>query len=251
VVVAALSLGAAGPTLGSAMIGVNFVGGGGGNANGASIPATTVAGLVPQNNFNNFTTASGSDVLNLSDGSASGASINWNSNNTWATGALPGSPTGDQLLMNGYLDDSPTGNAIDVSISGLPTSIAGDGTAPYNVILYIAGDTAGRGGGVTVSTASNTLTGTFTDSGSFNGTYVQATDGPGTQGNYVLFTGVTGTDFSINLTPSIGGTPRIPLDGLQIVAGPLPEPSSMACILGIGLVVMCRRRAVTSQAPLK
>ena len=121
-------------------------------------------------------------------------------------------------------------------------SIVGvDGMTPYNVILYVAGDTAGRGGDVTV----NGVTGTYVDSGAFNGTYVQATAGPsgvgGTQGNYIVATGVTG-DLIVNLTPTIGGTMRLPLDGLQIVSGPLPEPGGMIVVVGMGVVGMRRRR---------
>ena len=64
----------------AASIGVNFIGG-----NNGSASVTGTAGFVPQGNWNNEdgnTQATGQPLL-LDNGSASGATVTWNSSNLW------------------------------------------------------------------------------------------------------------------------------------------------------------------------
>ena len=227
-------------------LGINFVGGGGGAATGASLTPGMTAGAAPQANWNNESGASSTmdQPLNFQDGTSSGATVGWSSNNTWSTGAVPASPTPDQLLNTGYLDDSPTGKAITVTVSSIPASISG---SAYDAVLYIAGDTAGRGG--TVAVNGTTFPGAYVDSGPFKGAYIEATQGAdkthgGTPGNFIHLTGLTGNSFSVTLTPTIGSPNRIPLDALQIstpVSIIIPEPATLG-LLSIGALGLLPRR---------
>ena len=124
----------------AARIGVNFIG----DNNGGGASVTGTAGFVPQANWNNVALpgqTTGSNVtLALDTGTNSGATVAWSCPNLWASGA---GLNQDGILMQGYLDNSPTQDST-ATVTGLPASIAGTGSTPYTVLVYTAGDTAGE-----------------------------------------------------------------------------------------------------------
>ena len=140
--------------------------------------------------------------------------------------------------MQGYLDNNPGTNST-ATVTGLPSSIAGTGTTPYSVVVYLAGDTAGdnRGGVYTVNGLSQTA---LSIGPSNDGVFVPAT--ATTPGNFIVFTGVTGSDLSISSQATSGGTPRSPFDGFQVVSGAIPEPASLGVMSVAGLGLLARRR---------
>lgn len=227
---AALTVGAMSSSSMAASIGVNFIGGN--NGGGASVTGT--AGLVPQANWNNADTNANSVGLavNLDNGTASGATLTWNSPNVWATGQAGANQNG--VLMQGYIDNAP-GQDSTATLTNLPASISG---APYSVIIYTAGDTSGdnRGGNYTV----NGIVQNALELGAAgNGVFVPASGL--TPGNFLLFTGITGSTLSIDVSPTSGGTPRAPFDGFQVISGTVPEPATVG-LLGLGSVVLFARR---------
>jgi len=231
----------------AALLGVNFTGGRATNPTSVAGPA----GVIPQTNWNNesgATQATGQPLV-LSDGSATSGTIAWSSPNTWDTGGTPANENAN--LMFGYLDNNLTTNSV-ATITGLPASIAGSGTTPYTVIVYIAGDTAGRGGSISVNGIS---TGSYVTKGpSTDGLFVQALPGtPGTgagatPGNYVVIPGVTGTNLEIRaVAESIGSNQRLPFDGFQVSSTPVPEPAGVAVVGLAGVGLLARRRRSKEQ----
>lgn len=186
---------------------VNFVG-----SSALAMSATEAAGVIPATNWNNAYGAARTAPLALVDnaGAATGVTIIWTSNNTWA---LPiTEEAGNRRMMTGYLDTSST-STTTVTVSGLPLHT-------YDVYIYADGDnrTYDR-------TASYSLSGpgivaasvTLTDRAStnFSGTFA---DAAGSAGNYVAFR-ITSTGFTLNATPLSGTntTLRAPVNGIQIV----------------------------------
>jgi len=226
----------------AALLGVNFTGGRATNPTSVTGPAGVIAENV-WNNESGATQATGQPLV-LSDGSATTATLTWSSPNTWDTGGTPANQNAN--LMFGYLDNSLTTNSI-ATITGLPASIAGTGTTPYTVIVYIAGDTAGRGGSIMIN---GVTTGSYVTKGpSTDGVFVQALPGvPGTgvgatQGNYVVIPGVTGTNLQINvIAESIGSNQRLPFDGFQVSSTPVPDPAGAAGLGLAGVGLLARRR---------
>jgi hypothetical protein len=210
-------------------ISVNFVGNagvGGTLANGAT------AGVVPAANWNNLLANSGIDntgtALVDSTGGSSGASISWSNIGPWAMNV--GNTTGDQQMLNGYLDNFE--DLRTVTVSGLSAS------QTYQFYIYSDGDNG-----------SNTRTGSFTmggvttgiidGPGTFNGTFTEVPAGTNAPGNYAVFTltGATSYDLTFhgNNTDDLA---RAPLNGLQVVS--IPESGS-ALLAAAGLVMSLRR----------
>jgi hypothetical protein len=78
----------------------------------------------------------------------------------------------------------------------------------------------------------------------WKGTFVQAfgiSAAAATAGNYVRFTRLTGSGFTLTATP-VTGMGQGPINGLQIIA--LPEPASLV-LVGVGLAasLVARRRS--------
>jgi hypothetical protein len=81
----------------------------------------------------------------------------------------------------------------------------------------------------------------------FNGpTFVQD---PGlnhtTSGNYLEFVGLSGDTLSILSDATFGGTPRSPINAIEIVATPEPATLALAGMTILGLMAYaCKRREV-------
>lgn len=69
----------------------------------------------------------------------------------------------------------------------------------------------------------------------FTGTGV----GNNSEGNYVVFTGITGTSFTLNAGGTAGTALRAPINGFQIIQ--VPEPTS-ALLVALGSLALLRRR---------
>jgi len=247
---ALLAIGLAGGTASADVIGVNFATQRAANA--ADTNVTGTAGVVAQGNWNNKSgaaQATGQSLI-LSDGTATSATLTWSSPNTWDTGASPTNQNAS--LLHAYLDNTLATNSI-ATVTGLPASIAGTGTTPYSVIVYMAGDTAGRGGSWNIN---GTVFSSYVSKGpSGDGVLVQALPGAAgtgvgaTPGNYAVFTGITGTTLTIRaVAETIGSNQRLPFNGFQVVTGTVPEPTGVG-LLGAGLLMaMSRRRRTFASA---
>lgn len=132
--------------LSAQVISVNFAGDVAGGGLNFVVP-TDVAGVVPVANWNN-TDNTGAGVLdgslsNLVDdsGSATTAGVTWGgSNNLWGgVEGLPGVTTGDEWMINGWLDDN--GDGATVNVTGIPYE-------GYDVYVYGNSDSGNGGNGL-------------------------------------------------------------------------------------------------------
>ena len=247
------------------MLGVNFV-----QAGSPSYQTVTgTAGYLPQSNWNNEAgtnpTGSGSYPTNVSnatglvlaDGTAAaGTTISFSAPGTGYSYAQNNSGgTQNEQLQYAFLDSGYTNSYTDpntgatvnegpdanVTVNNLPSSIAGTGSTPYTVILYVGGQLPGRGGDYTVNgvTQNNIIDGSVSD------TFTLATSSAG--GNYIMFTGVTGTDLSISEVVTLGAPGstnvlRASLSGFQVVSTPEPVTLGLMAMGTMGLLLIGRRR---------
>ncbi|MBI1370770.1 MAG: hypothetical protein GC162_19210 [Planctomycetes bacterium] len=210
--------------------GVNFIGGSStaGNNNGV-VNAYAGAGQYAQAYWNNVAprgtntgTIGAGSVLDRQGNALGSTTVSWSTTNTWGeTQADTSVPANDDFaLMKGYLDDSGSGSTVTVNSVGL---------AQYDVVVYVAGDqnTVGQvdgqywletTGGTVITNKSNIREGT-NGSGTFAGVYqggqaTAATTSNAPTGNYVVFHGVTATDFVLRAAKTTGN--RAPLNGFQV-----------------------------------
>jgi hypothetical protein len=220
----------AGPT--STTISVEFgIGGTAGMPTG--LAPTDVAGVVPTANWNVAVGDSGALGGLIQDtngvGMATGASVAWSSNNTWNNAASGGSDTfpgaGDHTLMNGYLDGESNNVAATATLSGLT------GTA-YDVYVYSESvEGSKQSGGFFINGVHVPGSGTFPGS-NIGPTYVQTVTG--TAGNYLFLGDVAPVGGVITITDD-GTSFRIPMNGVELVQVPVPEPASLSLVLaGLG-----------------
>jgi hypothetical protein len=240
-----------------ASIGVNFTGltgatdalaGPGGQPDDVrSLAPTVSAGVVPSIAWNNTpeNTASGNLAALLADNAGvavpTAASVTWASNGTWTAHNTPVGADGNQILTNGYIDDTaPTpdpqiGNA--VTLNNLPF------IGPYDIYVYFGSDGNDRTGTITTSNSA-TVYNVATNTNPFDGTFTLATpadDGNADNGEYALFSGVTGNSVTITATR---GSNNIGVHGVQLV-GPITEPTGLGLLAvgGLGFLARRRRRA--------
>jgi hypothetical protein len=128
-----------------------------------------------------------------------------------------------------------------VTVSNLPSVFTGGG---FDLYVYYDGlinvGAANRVGQYEVFNGPNTagaLLGTVygKDTASFAGTFIRAsgtTAANATSGNYVEFTGLHASTFTLQAFGVAGDVPRAPINAIQIVAE-TPEPSSLI-LLAIG-----------------
>jgi hypothetical protein len=148
------------------------------------------------------------------NGGATTATATWSCYNLWN---LPISTTpANFTMMEGYLDDG-NGGTTTVSVSGLVGAANG-----YMVYVYANGDNPGatRSANYTIAApgvANTTILLTDLPSAYFNGTFNQVTS-TSPDGNYMTFS-IPGTSFTLTATPTTAsdGSPRAPVNGIQIV----------------------------------
>ena len=166
------------------------------------------AGVVPATHWNNVINTGGTAPVFESDGTTSGGTVTWIGPQFDAnTGGTPTTP--DENLLYGYIDASTTGSngKLTVTVSGLPATIS----PFYDVYVYTAGTvSSGAAGDYTIGGTTILAT-----QGSNTTPYVLA--GNGTAGNYIKFTGVSGSSFSLVAGASIYDSP---VNGMQIVQVP-------------------------------
>src|SRR6185312_16651880 len=196
-------------TAGARAVSINFMG------SGAAMGSSESAGVVAKTNWNNAAGNVSSTALALNDetGASNGATVTWSADNNWA---LPITDTaGNVRMMRGYLDTGNQ-NPSTISIAGLPPCSTG-----YDVYGYTDGDNEG-----------STVTGAYAISGSgvtttsvqatdpanvnFSGAFTQAIN---TNGNYVKFSSIQATAFTITATPISASINvlRAPVNAIQIV----------------------------------
>jgi hypothetical protein len=195
--------------------------------------STEVAGLRAAAHWNSAMGATGSlQTLALADGTATGASVSWNSPGTttsagvWRLGY--GDAAGDVRMMAGYLDPAwfvaPVRPVNLVTVSGLPSAIT---ARPYDVYVYTLGDpgsgeTRSYQYGIGDATLTVTQIGPTPTNPPTPYPYVLASNGG--MGNCVVFRSISGASFTLTALPLAATFNRFraPVNGLQIVAATLP-----------------------------
>ena len=134
------------------------------------------------NNINNSTATQTNVPLHDATGAATSTTVSFSGTNAWASG----SPV---KVLNGYLDNSSTTAADTVTLNGVPY-------ATYSVYVYFGSDTAGRSGTVALNGGTPFDYKTLGNAS----TFVQTTDTAGAypSANYAIFTGVTGSTFTLS-----------------------------------------------------
>jgi hypothetical protein len=216
----------------------------------SSLGPAEVAGVVPQANWNNLATNTGTDVgsLVLDNAAASTATVSWAGPNTWrsTTGnnAFPAGP--DRKLTAGYLDsnDTAAGGAM-VTVNNIDAALR----APaYNVYVYFVSDSGlDRGGAYTLTPGAGSP---IVKYGSTLAMPTAFVEDPGTDvdntldGTHLVFRGLTASSFSIASDTTLT-TPngfRAPINAIQIVAVPEPASAILACCTAMAGALAWRRR---------
>ncbi len=204
--------------------GVNFIGGQNAGDTSGNVTSFAGAGKYGQANWNNVannsnpngSVAAGS-LLDRQGNPLAATTVAWTSPNTWASGI--GADSQNHALMRGYLDDGGAGATVTVNNVGLPQ---------YDVVVYVDGDqgAAGSNGRFWLQdTSGNRISNrVFVHEGTngtdhFSGVFQQgrAADNSTTTadtGNYLVFQGVTASDFVLRSDNDAGG--RAPLNAFQV-----------------------------------
>jgi len=194
---------------------------------------SATAGAVARSGWNSLSGATGTNqVLNDNSGTATTATVTWSAPNTGSNGGT--STGGNDSLLRGYLDTTATG-VISATVTNIPYSI-------YNVYVYALGDGGERVGEYW---AKSTVSAGGTDTGGkiihYSGISTQALqDATATgTGNYVVFTGLTGSTCVISgqafQYPTAGSNGfRGNLNGFQIVDATQQTPTLNAAYASTG-----------------
>ncbi len=226
----------------AAAINLNFQG------TAPAMGAADVAGApgVADSNWNNVTGAGG--TYGTTTVAISGGGLGTGG---WTLPATSPIGTGDGMMYHGFFETD--GTAATISVSGLSYALYdvyvyfdGDNAAQWRTANYSIGATSFNG----VEDSENTNWGTGqnvnmvyqlpTATGTGNSNW-PVTGPNNNEGNYVKFSGVTGSSFDLIMKGAASqGTVRGVINGMQIVQ--IPEPSSTA-LLGLGgLALVLRRR---------
>ena len=208
------------------IISIDFVGGmppGDSGVTGTvAMAASESAGVKPAKNWNSAANNTGTQSsLVLADGTATSASVTWNSpvtgTETSATWTLSWTDApGDVRMMNGYLDPRATSPPATVTVSGLASPMS----SGYDVYVYCFEDMTWadtRTSKYTIGSTTHTVTQTEPPLVTSFAAFTLAPEAGA--GNYVVFRNVTGTSFTLTATPgtSLHSTVRAPVNGIQIV----------------------------------
>jgi hypothetical protein len=261
-------------------IAIDFVGGSPPGDNGfegggavTAMQPNEVAGVVPQAFWNDAGTSGQGNInvnavgnlpagslVNNSGATVPNASVAWSSFNSFST--LTPDIAGNDRMMRGYIDtannDPYTSSDALVTVSNLPNAYASGG---FNLYVYYDGlinvGAANRVGQYEIFNGPDTsgsLLGTIygADTESFDGTFVQANGTSATNatsGNYIEFTGLHASTFTLQAFGVAGDVPRAPINGFQIVAE-TPEPSSLVLLAigGMTLAIVARSRFLARSA---
>lgn len=206
---------------------------------------------VRTDNWNNITSADfgGVSLMDNSGSTVSGLTLTVTGPNPNTRNNVGSASQNDYTVFNTVIDDSGTAS---ISLSGIPY-------ASYDLYFYIFPDVASsspRGGHITIGSTTYYVNGGYTSGGnaisipdtSGNG-YVLSTattlvDSAAAPGNYVEFTGLSGSSMTASLiADNFGdGVPRLKVGGFQIVAVPEPSAFAVAGMGMLGLVGMLNRR---------
>ncbi len=212
------------------VISMNFDGQAGVGMPGA---VTRVAGSIPVGNWNNSGPGNGGNVGNgfaLVDNSglATGVTVSWSVANHWSTNGGDNSG-GDAQMMQGYLDNFHDRPPIEVN--GIPASFQASG---YELRIYHNTDSGGTMG-FTVDDGGGPVTHYSHQAGGSGSNYPLAGVDPfggavgyigsqdsnpasTTPSNYTIFTGLTGSSFTIRGVRGAAGDTRARPNGFQIMA---------------------------------
>jgi hypothetical protein len=197
------------PTGSARVVSIDFVG------RATQMGRSEVAGVIPKKNWNSAVGRLRTTPLALFDetGSLNGATVVWRSDNNWM---LPGTATpGNAHMMQGYLD-TKNENPTTVTVAGLPSSPAG-----YDVYVYVDGDNANSEMvatfRITAGTDSTAAGVTDARGTNFHGEFREAVGGG--SGNYLKFSGIRVTGFTLKATPgsTSDNVKRAAVNGIQIV----------------------------------
>lgn len=232
-------------------IGINFSGRQwsiGGNTP-MSLAPTDMAGVVPQQNWNNVfvdsANSGGMDQLNGgenstnpgtvfdSSGAATSLTFSYTANGNATEWAVDQSThTGNQQLLDGYWDVQSANGT--VNLGNISYSL-------YDVYVYVSADNNGRTAGVDINGSSQTYLLTDANGYDYTQPLVQSmalTQGSAASAQYVLYQNVTGSSFQIDL---FNYGQDVGVAGIQVVA--VPEPTTVAlAFAGMGLVGLMLRR---------
>jgi len=227
----------------AATISINFYG----DTNGRKI-GTKEAGVEPQVNWNDvgwwmFT--------NLFDNTGTTTAVSVTTDTTKHTynSYVSVNPPdgGNDYLMRGYI--YPSDSAMAVTVSGLEPPFTTHG---YDVIVYFDGPNGGKSDvdwmtayAINNGVATASIFGKDTAGVNFGDTFAEAsgsTAGSATAGNYVRFTGLTGSGFTLTATPTSGDGP---INAIQIIGAPEPASASLLALgLASAFAARVRRRAL-------
>jgi hypothetical protein len=208
------------------IISIDFVGGmppsDSGVTGTVAMAASESAGVKLAANWNSAISNTGSlSSLKLADGTTSSGSATWStpiaSLETSATWSLSWADSpGNVHMMNGYLDPRAGASPAIVTVSGLASPMS----SGYDVYVYCFedmtwGDT--RTSKYTIGSTTHTVKQMEPPLVTSLAGFTLAPEAGA--GNYVVFTNVTGTSFTLTATPesSPHQTVRAPVNGIQIV----------------------------------
>lgn len=211
--------------------------------------------------------SAGNPVTNLGVQSVNGDNdyVSYDSNNLWASGVY--GQSGGQLgvsandtLMNGFLDDGGSNEPLIIVDLKYDGEAGADDIVSYTVIVYVNGDQTGQQLGrywiedestqqsitdlVGIDNGDYTFGGPFVSAGTYSQTASpQLVAAP--SGNYIVFDGITADRIRVrgggNDDSGDRSYGRAPINGIQIVAQLVPEPSSAAIVAAIAATFCLRR----------